>query len=137
MLTGTAKDVKISSPCTPPTLEQPCRRFSVAELSSATHNFDKRWCIGHGGFGMVYKGMISNGPTKSIYVIKRLNFMSNQGAPEFWVEVKLLSRLRHCNLVHLIGYCNGGKEMALVYEYMHNGSLFDHLHKKGTILTWP
>ncbi|KAM0070167.1 putative protein kinase RLK-Pelle-CrRLK1L-1 family [Helianthus debilis subsp. tardiflorus] len=118
-----------------PALEQPCCCFSMSELSSATDNFDQKWCIGQGGFGKVYKGKISDGPTKT-YAIKRLHFMSDQGEPEFWVEVEMLSRLRHCNLVSLIGYCNEGKDMALVYEYMHNGTLSDHLHKKGTILTW-
>ncbi|KAK1417751.1 hypothetical protein QVD17_26885 [Tagetes erecta] len=116
-------------------MDQPCRCFSMLELSSATDSFDERWCIGQGGFGKVYKGRISDGPTNT-YAIKRLHFMSSQGALEFWVEVKMLSRLRHCNLVSLIGYCNEEKEMALVYEYMPNGTLYDQLHKKGTFLTW-
>ncbi|KAF5774468.1 putative protein kinase RLK-Pelle-CrRLK1L-1 family [Helianthus annuus] len=119
-----------------PALEQPCRCFSMSELSSATDNFDEKWCIGHGGFGKVYKGKFSDGPTNTYYAIKRLHFQSQQGATEFWVEVELLSRLRHCNIVPLIGYCNEGKEMALVYEYMQNGTLYDHLHKNGTVLTW-
>ncbi|XP_076950447.1 receptor like protein kinase S.2-like [Bidens hawaiensis] len=116
-------------------LEQPCRFFSMSELILATDNFDEKWCVGRGGFGKVYKGKISDEST-DIYAIKRLHLESDQGAPEFWVEVELLSRLRHCNLVSLVGYCNEGKEMALVYEYMPNGTLYDHLHKKGTVLTW-
>ncbi|MFS7927937.1 putative protein kinase RLK-Pelle-CrRLK1L-1 family [Helianthus anomalus] len=132
MLTISTKGEKTTST---PAMEQPCHRFSMSELSSATDNFDEKWCIGHGGCGKVYKGMISTGPT-DIYAIKRLHFMSDQGEPEFWAEVEMLSRLRHCNLVSLIGYCNEGKDMALVYEYMHNGTLSDHLHKKGTHLTW-
>ncbi|MFS7927938.1 putative protein kinase RLK-Pelle-CrRLK1L-1 family [Helianthus anomalus] len=131
----TAKDDKTPSTPLLPALEHQCRCFSLAELSSATDNFDEKWCIGQGGFGKVYKGMFSDGPT-SIYAIKRLDFMSNQGATEFWAEVRMLSRLRHCNIVPLIGYCNEGKEMALVYEYMHNGTLYDHLHKNDTVLTW-
>ncbi|GKE40041.1 concanavalin A-like lectin/glucanase, partial [Tanacetum coccineum] len=62
--------------------------------------------------------------------------MSSQGAAEFWAEVKLLSKLRHCNLVSLIGYCYSRKEMIVVYEYMPNGTLEDHLHKFGTPLSW-
>ncbi|XP_076950312.1 putative serine/threonine-protein kinase PBL7 [Bidens hawaiensis] len=117
--------------------EQPaCRCFSMSELSSATDKFDEKWCIGHRGFGKVYKGKVCNGPTNFLYAIKRLHFDSHQGATEFWVEVKMLSRLRHCNIVPLFGYCNEGNEMALVYEYMPNGTLYDHLHKKGTNLTW-
>ncbi|XP_076955848.1 receptor like protein kinase S.2-like [Bidens hawaiensis] len=116
-------------------MEQPCRLFLISELITATDDFDEKWCIGRGGFGKVYKGKISDEST-DIYAIKRLHLESHQGAPEFWVEVEMLSRLRHCNLVSLVGYCNEGKEMALVYEYMPNGTLYDHLHKKGTTLTW-
>nr|GEV37878.1 serine/threonine/dual specificity protein kinase, catalytic domain-containing protein [Tanacetum cinerariifolium] len=134
-LTATTKDKKTPSPSLPH-VEQSCICFSFAELNLATNNFEEKLCIGRGGFGRVYKGMILDGTTNRTYAIKRLHSLSDQGAPEFWVEVEMLSRLRHCNLVSLIGYCNDGKEMALVYEYMHNGTLSDHLHKKGTPLTW-
>ncbi|KAF5774463.1 putative protein kinase RLK-Pelle-CrRLK1L-1 family [Helianthus annuus] len=135
-MTLTVTTKKKKTPSLLPALEQPCRCFSMSELRSATNNFDKRWCIGHGGFGKVYKGKISDGTTNTYYAIKRLHFKSHQGETEFWVEVEMLSRLRHCNIVPLIGYCNEGKKMALVYEYMQNGTLYDHLHKKGTVLTW-
>ncbi|GKC41407.1 serine/threonine/dual specificity protein kinase, catalytic domain-containing protein [Tanacetum coccineum] len=134
-LTATTKDKKTPSPSLP-RVEQSCICFSFVELNLATNNFEEKLCIGRGGFGRVYKGMILDGTTNRTYAIKRLHSLSDQGAPEFWVEVEMLSRLRHCNLVSLIGYCNDGKEMALVYEYMHNGTLSDHLHKKGTPLTW-
>ncbi|XP_076918245.1 wall-associated receptor kinase-like 1 [Bidens hawaiensis] len=62
--------------------------------------------------------------------------MSNQGALEFWAEVEMLSKLRHCHLVSLIGYCNHESEMILVYEYMPKATLADHLHKLGTYLSW-
>ncbi|KAI3828649.1 hypothetical protein L1987_02757 [Smallanthus sonchifolius] len=134
MLTVT-NDEKTTSSSLTPAPEQPCRCFSMFELSSATDGFDEKWCIGQGGCGKVYKGKISDGPTNT-YAIKRLHFMSDQGEPDFWVDVEMLSRLRHCNLVSLIGYCNEGKDMALVYEYMPNGTLYDHFHKKGTVLNW-
>ncbi|PWA90532.1 tyrosine-protein kinase, neurotrophic receptor, type 2 [Artemisia annua] len=82
------------------------------------------------------RGTIFYGSATVVAAIKRLDPSSNQGAPEFWAEVEMLSKLRHCNLVSLFGYCNDGKEMILVYEYMPNGTLEDHLHKLGTQLSW-
>ncbi|KAL8242780.1 hypothetical protein R6Q59_013082 [Mikania micrantha] len=115
---------------------QLCRQFMFSEIQLATQNFDESLVIGHGGFGKVYKGTITNGSNRLIVAIKRLDTNSNQGASEFWAEVKMLSRLRHCHLVSLIGYCNDGEEMILVYEYMTHGTLEDHLHKGQTSLSW-
>ncbi|KAL8223570.1 hypothetical protein R6Q57_019045 [Mikania cordata] len=115
---------------------QLCRLFMFSEIQLATQNFDESLVIGRGGFGKVYKGTITNGSNRLIVAIKRLDTNSNQGAPEFWAEVKMLSRLRHCHLVSLIGYCNDGEEMILVYEYMTHGTLEDHLHKGQTSLSW-
>ncbi|XP_047320269.1 receptor-like protein kinase FERONIA [Impatiens glandulifera] len=108
-----------------------CRRFSYAEIISATKNFDKKLEIGHGGFGMVYKGDINviNGKAKMTVAIKRLDSKSKQGEKEFISEIEMLSKLRHKHIVSLIGYCNDGSEMILVYEYMERGTLADHLHK--------
>ncbi|PWA84400.1 Mitogen-activated protein (MAP) kinase, conserved site-containing protein [Artemisia annua] len=115
---------------------QPCRHFKFSEIKIATRNFDESLVIGHGGFGKVYKGTIVNGPSLVLAAIKRLDSTSDQGAHEFRVEVETLSKLRHCHLVSLIGYCDDRKEMILVYEYMLHGSLEDHLHKLSTPLTW-
>ncbi|KAL7593891.1 hypothetical protein Lser_V15G33733 [Lactuca serriola] len=117
-------------------LTQACRHFQFTEILLATNNFDESLVIGHGGFGKVYKGNIINGSSVSIAAIKRLDSMSSQGATEFWAEVEMLSKLRHCHLVSLFGYCNHENEMILVYEYMPNGTLEDHLHKLGTPLSW-
>ncbi|KAJ9552213.1 LOW QUALITY PROTEIN: hypothetical protein OSB04_016258 [Centaurea solstitialis] len=97
---------------------QLCRRFSLDEIRSATQNFDEAMVVGHGGFGKVYKGFIKkdDGSNTVVVAIKVSNSMSSQGAPEFQAEVEMLSKIRHCNLVSLIGYCYDGKEMALVYE---------------------
>ncbi|XP_076913467.1 receptor-like protein kinase FERONIA [Bidens hawaiensis] len=62
--------------------------------------------------------------------------MSNQGLTEFRAEVEMLSQIRHCNLVSLIGYCDDGPEMSLVYEYMPHGTLEEHLHKTAFPLSW-
>ncbi|XP_059624215.1 receptor-like protein kinase FERONIA [Cornus florida] len=102
------------------------RRFSVVEILLATNNFDVERVIGRGGFGNVYKGFIDR--TRCV-AIKRLNSQSKQGAQEFWAEIDTLSKLRHDHLVPLIGYCDDCQEMILVYEYMANGTLADHLHK--------
>ncbi|KAM7485586.1 hypothetical protein LguiA_001595 [Lonicera macranthoides] len=119
---------------------QLCRRFSLAEILSATHNFDESLVIGSGGFGKVYKGIIDN--EGSTVAIKRLNSTSKQGAAEFWTEIAMLSKYRHSHLVSLLGYCDNYYEMILVYEYMVNGTLADHLYKivrnggSDSPLTW-
>ncbi|KAL7602351.1 hypothetical protein Lser_V15G23427 [Lactuca serriola] len=117
-------------------LPQQCRQLTISEIHLATRNFDESLIIGRGGFGIVYKGTITNGETHFIAAIKRLDSTSNQGALEFWAEVAILTKLRHCHLVPLIGYCNDRQEMILVYEYMPHGSLEDHLHKFQTNLPW-
>ncbi|PWA56466.1 Mitogen-activated protein (MAP) kinase, conserved site-containing protein [Artemisia annua] len=119
-----------------PELSQQCRHFEFAEILLATENFDESLVIGRGGFGKVYRGTIFNGSSTVIAAIKRLDSSSNQGTPEFWAEVEMLSKLRHCHLVSLFGYCNHEKEMILVYEYMPTGSLEDHLHKLATPISW-
>ncbi|XP_023755156.1 nodulation receptor kinase [Lactuca sativa] len=115
---------------------QTCRKFEFSEILLATDNFDESLVIGKGGFGKVYKGNIINGSSVVVAAIKRLDSMSTQGATEFWAEVEMLSKLRHCHLVSLFGYCNYEKEMILIYEYIPNGTLEDHLHKLGTPLSW-
>ncbi|GFY82538.1 malectin/receptor-like protein kinase family protein [Actinidia rufa] len=107
--------------------EESCRPFSLAEILRATNDFDDALAIGIGGFGNVYKGSINNGTTT--VAIKRLKAESKQGKEEFWTEVKMLSKIRHANLVALIGYCNDSQEMILVYEYIARGNLADHLYK--------
>ncbi|KAI9091993.1 hypothetical protein K1719_027928 [Acacia pycnantha] len=103
--------------------------FSMGEIRVATNNFDEALVIGIGGFGKVYKASFDGGST--FLAIKRSNPMSEQGALEFETEIHVLSQLRHHNLVSLLSHCQEDGEMILAYEYMSNGTPFDHLHLRS------
>ncbi|XP_015898816.3 probable serine/threonine-protein kinase PBL23 isoform X1 [Ziziphus jujuba] len=99
--------------------------FAFRELCVATQNFQADNLIGEGGFGRVYKGTLEN--KTQVVAIKQLDRNGFQGNREFLVEVLMLSLLKHPNLVNLVGYCADGEQRILVYEYLCNGSLEDHL----------
>ncbi|MCE3052179.1 hypothetical protein HAX54_051755 [Datura stramonium] len=100
------------------------KALGFKELESATNSFSSTTEIGQGGYGKVYKGILTEG---TIVAIKRAQQGSLQGEKEFYTEIELLSRVHHRNLVSLVGYCNEGSEQMLVYEFMPNGSLHDLL----------
>jgi hypothetical protein len=101
------------------------RYFTFTEIQKATQKFEEKAVIGVGGFGKVYLGVLEDG-TK--LAIKRGNPSSDQGMNEFLTEIQMLSKLRHRHLVSLIDCCDENNEMILVYEFMSNGPLRDHLY---------
>ncbi|KAL6571630.1 hypothetical protein OROHE_003273 [Orobanche hederae] len=112
-----------------------CRHFTLAEIRLSTDDFSESRVIGVGGFEKVYKGFI-DGNTKTV-AIKRANPSSEQGVHEFLNKIDLLSKLRHRHLVSLIGACEENNEMILVYDYMANGTLREHLYKtENPPLSW-
>ncbi|KAL3741640.1 hypothetical protein ACJRO7_017149 [Eucalyptus globulus] len=110
------------------------RKFTYKDLVVATNNFAIERLLGEGGFGRVFEGYLTS---MSINVaIKKINPGSRQGIKEYATEVKTISRLRHRNLVQLIGWCHEKKELLLIYEFMSNGSLDSHLFKERSFLPW-
>lgn len=115
------------------------RVFSLSELRIATNDFNRKLKIGEGGFGSVYQGKIKPVDGKvepTLVAIKRLNKDGFQGHKQWLAEVQFLGVVEHPNLVKLIGYCavdaERGIQRLLVYEYMPNRSLEDHLFTKAS-----
>ena len=133
------------------------RRFTYEELERITNGFDR--VLGQGGFGYVYDGFLEDGTQVAV---KLRTHSSNQGVKEFLAEVhwtrsfnsmclqllaemrgfdmnfnvlvqaQILTRIHHRNLVSMIGYCKDGEYMALVYEYMAQGTLREHIAGMNT-----
>ncbi|XP_038681019.1 L-type lectin-domain containing receptor kinase IX.1-like [Tripterygium wilfordii] len=109
------------------------KKFSFIELTEATKYFAEDEKLGEGGFGAVYRGFSKD--LNSYVAVKRISSASKQGTKEYASEVKIISRLRHKNLVKLLGWCHQ-KDLLLVYEFMPQGSLDTHLFKGKSLLTW-
>ncbi|XP_042494539.1 probable receptor-like protein kinase At1g11050 [Macadamia integrifolia] len=119
--------------------------FKIADLEMATNYFSEKNVIGKGGCGVVYKGTLSDGTPVAVKKITESEF---QGDAEFCNEVELISNLKHRNLVPLRGCCvteeededERGQQRYLVYEFMPNGNLEDHLFGRRMNkqpLSWP
>lgn len=119
------------------------RAFTFADLKLVTKNFSRSTKIGEGGFGCVYRGVvkISEDPKKLDVAVKQLSKTGFQGHKEWVTEVNVLGVVEHPNLVKLVGYCaeddERGIQRLLVYEFMPNGSVHDHLSTRSqNPLSW-
>ncbi|KAK4424142.1 putative receptor-like serine/threonine-protein kinase [Sesamum alatum] len=112
------------------------RWYSLRELQTATNQFSSENVIGEGGYGIVFRGVLHDG---SVVAVKNLLNNKGQAEKEFKVEVEAIGKVKHKNLVSLIGYCAEGAQRLLVYEYIDNGNLEQWLHGDvGPVspLTW-
>ncbi|CAI9098586.1 OLC1v1035260C1 [Oldenlandia corymbosa var. corymbosa] len=101
------------------------RIFTYKELHTATNGFSDDNKLGEGGFGSVYWGKTADGLQ---IAVKKLKSLNSKAEMEFAVEVEVLGRVRHKNLLGLRGYCVGSEQRLIVYDYMPNLSLLSHLH---------
>nr|KYP57000.1 putative receptor protein kinase TMK1 [Cajanus cajan] len=100
--------------------------ISIQVLRQVTENFSEKNILGRGGFGVVYKGELHDGTQ---IAVKRMESVAtgSKGLNEFQAEIAVLTKVRHRHLVALLGYCINGNERLLVYEYMPQGTLTQHL----------
>uniref|UniRef100_A0A0E0B280 non-specific serine/threonine protein kinase n=1 Tax=Oryza glumipatula TaxID=40148 RepID=A0A0E0B280_9ORYZ len=116
------------------------RRYAYRELAAATSNFAEEEKLGRGGCGSVYRGdlaLAAGGEGRPV-AIKMFSMESSsaQGRKEFEAEVTVISRLKHRNLVKLIGWCDSRKGLMLVYDLVAEGSLDKHLYSRQRLLSW-
>lgn len=108
--------------------------FSYEHLAVATNGFSTENQLGEGGFGWVYRGQLPDG---QVVAVKQLKVGGGQGEHEFQAEVEFIGRVHHRNLVSLVGYCATDTQRLLIYEYVPNGNLEQHLHGKGRhVMDW-
>ncbi|KAK9041230.1 hypothetical protein V6N11_016340 [Hibiscus sabdariffa] len=111
--------------------------FSYEELEEATNKFNPSKQLGEGGFGTVYYGVLRDG---RVVAVKRLYYNNFKRVDRYMNEIEILTRIRHPNLVALYGCTSRrSRELLLVYEFIQNGTVADHLHGKrsnSTSLTW-
>lgn len=101
-------------------------KFNMEDIYKATKNFSPSLKIGQGGFGIVYKGCLTDGTVVAIKRAKK-NIHDKHSGAEFRSEVRTLEKIEHLNLVKFYGFLEHGEEKILVVEYVSNGTLREHL----------
>ncbi|XP_010246424.1 PREDICTED: PTI1-like tyrosine-protein kinase 1 isoform X1 [Nelumbo nucifera] len=143
---GNHKSSKVSAPSktevqkAPPPIEVPA--LSLDDLKEKTDNFGSKSLIGEGSYGRVYYATLNSGQTVAV---KKLDVSSEpESNVDFLTQVSMVSRLKHDNLIELLGYCVEGNQRVLAYEFATMGSLHDILHGRkgvqgaqpGPVLDW-
>ncbi|XP_063939960.1 G-type lectin S-receptor-like serine/threonine-protein kinase At4g27290 isoform X2 [Daucus carota subsp. sativus] len=110
--------------------------FDFQSIANATSDFSRDMILGEGGFGPVYKGILTDGQE---IAVKRLSRNSSQGLDEFKNEVSCIAKLQHRNLVTLLGCCTEKGERILIYEYLANKSLDSFIFDSNVrnTMDWP
>ncbi|MBA0594932.1 hypothetical protein Gorai_011817, partial [Gossypium raimondii] len=107
------------------------RQFTHAQLKRMTNNFGR--VVGKGGFGTVYHGYLD----ETQVAVKMLSLSPVRGYKQFQAEVELLLRVHHRNLTTIVGYCDYGSNMGLIYEFMDKGNLAEYLKDSSRgVLNW-